>query len=104
VIDGELPVRLAISGEMTIYRAAELKQQLIEALAPHATLELDLSKVTEFDCAGLQLLFLAHRSARAFAGDVVLVDASRAVREALELLGLNSFFDERAGTNARGRR
>ena len=55
---------LAVEGEMTIYRAAELQPVLLDAVRTHDAPALDLSEVTEFDCAGMQLLLVARREAR----------------------------------------
>lgn len=57
------PFQLVIEGEMTIWRAAELKPQLLAPLAEHTHVDADLSAVTDFDSAGLQLLYLAQREA-----------------------------------------
>ena len=81
---------LRIEGEMTIYRAEELKQALLEPLQPHTTLEVNLSAVTELDTAGVQLLLLAQRSAQAQQGDVRVTAPSAPVREVLELLRLDA--------------
>lgn len=52
---------LHIEGDMTIYRAAELKALILGALSEHPSMEADLSAVTDFDSAGLQLIVLAYR-------------------------------------------
>lgn len=83
---------LRIDGEMTIYRAAEIKQQLLGALAASSSLALDLSAVGEIDTAGVQLLMLTHREAAAAGGALTLVGVSDAVDEALTLLNLSSCF------------
>ena len=86
---------IRITGEMSIYRAAELKPLLLQAVADGgaAPLEIDLSEVSEFDSAGLQLL-LAARQAAAEAGRALrLHEPSPAVREVFELLCLAACFD-----------
>lgn len=80
---------LHIEGEMTIYRAAELKRELLAALDQASTLELDLSKVTDIDGAGIQLLILAMRTAREQGVALHTVDHSAAVREVFALLGFS---------------
>ena len=58
---------LALEGELSIYRAAELKTALLGALDMadvDGGFELDLSKVSEIDSSGLQLVLLAGREAR----------------------------------------
>jgi len=54
----------ALEGEWTVLRAAELRPVLAGVVAGGAT-RLDLSHITEFDSAGLQLLVAARRSAAA---------------------------------------
>jgi len=80
---------LAVEGEMTIYRAAELKPALLAAVhAPEAP-ALDLSAVTEFDSAGLQLLLVARREAARLGRQLPVTAASPAVREVFALLGMD---------------
>ena len=81
--------RLAVEGEMTIYRAAELKPALLDAVRAHDAPELDLANVTEFDCAGLQLLLMARREAARLGRRLALVAPSPAVLDACALLGID---------------
>jgi len=86
---------IRITGEMSIYRAAELKPVLLQALADGgaAPLAIDLSQVSEFDSAGLQLLMATARAA-ADAGTALRLHApSPAVQEVLALLDLTRCFD-----------
>ena len=80
---------LRIEGEMTIYRAAELKQALLAEPAP---LEIDLSGVTEIDTAGVQLLMLAQKAAQARQRELRLLAPSPAVMEVFELLDVAAHF------------
>ncbi|CAD5374662.1 Anti-sigma-factor antagonist (STAS) domain protein [Rubrivivax sp. A210] len=82
---------MRIEGEMTIFRAAELAQAL-QAGPPPA--ELDLSGVTEIDCAGLQLLLLAKKKALADKRALSLVGHSAAVTEVFELLNVTAYFGD----------
>ncbi len=83
---------LAIEGEMTIYRALELKRALLDGLEKSASLELDLSRVTELDSAGVQLLLLAGKAARAAKRQLRVIAQSPAVLDVLELLNLAADF------------
>jgi anti-anti-sigma factor len=83
------PTVLRIAGELTIFRAVELKQALLAVPAPQ---EVDLSGVTEIDTAGLQLLILAKRTAQAQQLGLRLLSPSAVVTELFELLGLVAFF------------
>jgi len=83
-----------LSGEFTIYRAAEIRAELIAALDTcEQRLEIDLDAVTEIDSAGVQLLIAACSTARASGRSVVLAAASEPVREVLALLALGGAFD-----------
>lgn len=79
---------LAVGDEMTIYRAAELKPALLDAVRTHDAPALDLAAVTEFDSAGLQLLMMARREAAALGKRLDICAASPAVRDVFALLGL----------------
>jgi anti-anti-sigma factor len=83
---------LRLDGEMSIYRAAELKPVMMGALgsaAPASTVTFDLSEVTEIDTSGVQLLLLARREAAAAGLSLTLAAASPAVVSAFELLELD---------------
>lgn len=90
---GEVTV-LSIEGEMTIYRAVELKQTLLAALEREGRLEIDLSGVAEIDSAGVQLLMLTRRSAQERGRELRLVHHSHAVLEVFELFGLGACFGD----------
>ncbi|NMM29385.1 MAG: STAS domain-containing protein [Glaciimonas sp.] len=85
---------LRIQGELTIYRAAELKQALLAALAEPSSLEVDLSCVTEIDTAGVQLLMLAKKTAQERQRELRLVAHSPAVIDVFELLNLAAYFGD----------
>ena len=85
---------LPIEGEMTIYRAAELKPTLLNALNGVTSLEVDLHGVTEIDSAGVQLLMLAKATGQAMTCEVKLVNHSPAVLEVFELLDLAAHFGD----------
>jgi len=80
---------LAVEGEMTIYRAAELQPALLDLVRTHDAPALDLSAVTEFDSAGLQLLLVARSEATRLGKPFAVAAASPAVRDAFALLGMN---------------
>jgi anti-sigma B factor antagonist len=82
---------LRIEGELTIFRALELKPVVLEAPYP---LEIDLSGVTEMDTAGLQLLMVAKRDAVLAGREFRLVGHSPAVIEVLELLNVAAYFGD----------
>ena len=82
---------LRIEGELTIFRAAELKDIL---LGDPAAQEIDLSGVTEMDSAGLQLLMAAKLAATKQQRQLRLLDHSAAVVEVFELLNVAAYFND----------
>ena len=86
--------RLVLAGELTIYRAAELKSELLGALQPERELELDLSGVSELDTCGVQLLMLAKRSADAQGSALRLVGHSPAVLDVFDVFDLAGWFGD----------
>jgi len=50
-----------VVGEMTIYDIAAIRTELLNVILQQPNPVLDLSAVTEFDTAGLQLVFMAQR-------------------------------------------
>ncbi len=85
---------LILEGALTIYRAQELKEQLLGALHDKPELQLDLSQVTEMDSSGLQLLYLAKREATRANQALRIVAHSDAVREVIDLCNLNAWFGD----------
>jgi anti-anti-sigma factor len=83
---------LALTGELTVYHAADIRQTLLAALAEHPDgLDIDLSGVTEIDSAGVQLLMAAKQ---ALGGALSLSAHSAPVLEVFELFALGSFFGD----------
>ena len=79
--------RIYIRGEMTIYGAAALKDDLFGALeAEPEGCALDLAGVSEFDTTGLQVLLMARKICLSRGGSFSLANPSIAVRETLDLL------------------
>jgi anti-sigma B factor antagonist len=84
--------RVHVHGEMTVYTAGVLKPHLLAQLTQHADAsELELSRVTEIDTAGLQILLTARRHARELGRQMRVVNPSQAVTEVLQLCRLTEF-------------
>lgn len=83
-----------LAGELTIYTAAEQKEQLIALINAHSHSVLDLSGVTEVDAAGLQLLIMSKLEAARLDCKVEFINHSDAVIETIELCNLSSLFDD----------
>lgn len=88
------PTELRLEGELTIYRAGELRQTLVAALAAATALRIDLADVSEIDSAGLQLLIAAKKDAAGRGLALALANHSHAVAAAIELYDLAAFFGD----------
>ncbi len=85
---------LDIKGEMTIYTAAEQKDQLLAYINSGSELEINLSEVSELDTAGTQLLIMAKQEAARKQKKLKITMHSNAVMEVLELANLTTAFGD----------
>lgn len=86
--------RMAVAGDMSIYHAAEMKQEFLKAAAEHAELEIDLAQVSELDTAGFQILVVTKREAQKHGHTLRFVGHSQPVRDVLELYRYESSFGD----------
>lgn len=86
--------RAHIEGEMTIYKAAALKEQLMPLLLDERPLEINLAKVSEIDSAGIQLMMLAKKQRAVNRGCLTLTNHSTAVLDVFELMNLAGYFND----------
>lgn len=90
--------RFSIDGDMTIYHAGELKKSIFENLQGAEPLqgaeavEFDLNAVSDMDTAGVQLLMLALREAKAGHKSVKITAHSNATKKIFDLYNLNGYF------------
>jgi len=82
--------RYVVEGELNIYTAGEQKPKLITQLEHATEFELDLSAVTEFDSAGLQLLLAIQTEAKRQDRGFHLINPSASVCDVLDLLDLRT--------------
>ncbi|WP_005037984.1 STAS domain-containing protein [Holophaga foetida] len=85
---------LQLSGDLTIYSAAEARHELETHLSQHPTLVLDLSEIDELDTSGVQVLLWLKREAAARVGALSLVRHSPAVVETFDLLHVTGIFGD----------
>lgn len=89
---------LSLGRDLTIVRAAELREALLARLAEApAVLALDLGDVSDFDSAGVQLLLATRRSLAEAGSRLAIVAASSNVRASLALFGLACLLDPATG-------
>lgn len=91
----EIAAPRAIEGDLTIYQAGEWRVCLRAWVAQGAPLRIDLSRVTEIDSAGFQLLVATEASAREARIDLTWTDPSPAVREVCAVFGVDFVGSER---------
>jgi anti-anti-sigma factor len=84
ITDKKLTV--VLDDELTIYTANDFRDLLTEQIQDITHIVINLSKVTEMDSAGLQLLFAIKNMDTKY--DVEFVEHSSAVTEVLELCGM----------------
>ena len=82
------------AGEMTIYNAVDTKKTLLESLHNYEEVGVDLSRISEIDTAGLQLLVLARREAAMLGKKLRLINISDPVMEIFNLYRLTEDFSE----------
>ncbi|VXC96430.1 Anti-sigma factor antagonist [Pseudomonas sp. 8Z] len=80
---------LQLEGALSIYTAADTKLRLCAALQGAIRLQIGLSAVDEFDCAGLQLLLATREQARRQDIDLQFNAGSAAVMELLTLSAID---------------
>jgi anti-sigma B factor antagonist len=80
-----------VIGEMTIYAAATIKEDLFAVMAAKPQeCHLNLSNVTELDMCGLQVLLMAQRACESRSARFTVVQSSPAVREIMDLLRIEN--------------
>ena len=92
-VESEPPV-IELEGEVDVYTAPQLKQQMISLLESGAKeLVVDLSKVDYLDSTALGVLIGGLKRMRERDGNMVLVCPSPRIRRVFEITGLDKIFD-----------
>jgi ABC-type transporter Mla MlaB component len=86
--------KLSIEPSLTIYSASDDKAPLIAHLFQCNELEVDLSRISEIDTAGCQLLMLLKRVADAAGKGLRFTGHSPAVLEAWDTYDLAGYFGD----------
>jgi len=85
--DGQVLVK--IEGAVSIYEGAVLHEEFLECLEKYDGLLLDLSDVSDFDTAAVQLLYSARITAAHRQKNFVITGASAVVSDTVKLAGLD---------------
>lgn len=85
---------IELEGEVDVYTAPQLKQQMINLLESGAKeMIVDLSKVDYLDSTALGVLIGGLKRMREMDGNMVLVCPSPRIRRMFEITGLDKIFD-----------
>lgn len=76
---------ISVTAEMTIYNATEIKNKLLAEVRKASDIEVDLSKVNEFDTSGLQILMAISSDCAAADRPYSVSEASPIVEKLIEL-------------------
>ena len=79
--------------ELTAANDCLFRKQVRAALNGHTIIEIDLSRTTSIDCAGLETLIAIHNLIRAQNGAVRLVNPTSRVLQLLDLLRAGLIFE-----------
>jgi len=92
-LDEKLPL-IRLEGEVDVYTAPQLKQQMINLLESGArTMVVDLSDVEYLDSTALGVLIGGLKRMREMDGNMVLVCPSPRIRRVFEITGLDKIFE-----------
>ena len=92
-VDEEVPL-IHLEGEVDVYTAPQLKQQMISILEDGASeLVVDLTKVEYLDSTALGVLIGGLKRMRERDGNMVLICPSPRIRRVFEITGLDKIFD-----------
>jgi len=92
-VESELPI-IELEGEVDVYTAPQLKQQMISLLESGAKeLVVDLTKVDYLDSTALGVLIGGLKRMRERDGNMALVCPSPRIRRVFEITGLDKIFD-----------
>lgn len=84
---------LAISGELTIYTVAQVKDEFLsEPLPSTAKVNLDLHQLAELDTAGVQLLLFINKLISEASIEVAIGKTNELVDAVFALLDIHSHF------------
>jgi anti-anti-sigma factor len=86
--------KISIEGEMTIFRAQELRDAILPIITTCDEMEIDLSRVTEVDASGTQLMVSVKLESILLGKTLRYVGHSKSVMEMIDLCDLGSFFGD----------
>ena len=84
---------LALTERLDTQTAPELENTAVPKIAEGTKMALDMSGLTYISSAGLRVLLMLMKKAKALGGKVALIGLGGMVQEILEESGIDTFFD-----------
>jgi anti-anti-sigma regulatory factor len=78
-----IPKIVETGDSLSVFKAAQLHAKIVEAYTTSDTIEIDLSKITDCDTAGIQLLYSLKKSGLRDGKNIIIKNISSAVENAL---------------------
>jgi anti-sigma B factor antagonist len=85
---------IILDGDMTIYDAKNIKEQIVPLIEKSGDIEIDLSLVNDIDSSGLQILMLIKRELTRRGDNLRLFAHSKSVINVFELCDLANYFGD----------
>lgn len=79
---------MAIKGDVTIYTAVEICNEILHKIKNAGKINFDLSEISAIDTAGLQLLLAARRETKSGKQNIILSNPSGEVTRISSLYGI----------------
>ena len=84
---------LAVTERLDTQTAPDLENAAVPKIAEGTKMALDMSGLTYISSAGLRVLLMLMKKAKALGGKVALIGVGGMVQEILEESGIDTFFD-----------
>ena len=89
VIQNEEKIALALSGRLDAITSPKLQDALMSKLGNKKHVELDLAKLEYISSAGLRVMLMGEKTAKANSADLTIVNVSPDVMEVFEMTGFS---------------
>lgn len=81
-----------LSGNIDAKTTPEIQEKVLSIVKPDSKIILDLSQVEYMSSAGLRMLLLLYRTAKAQKGNLILVGLQEEIKDTMSVTGFLDFF------------
>ena len=81
-----------LEGNLDGQTAPSMQEKILSLIETHKNILMDVSQVEYMSSAGLRVMLLLYRQAKAHDGKAVLVGLSESIKETMEITGFLNFF------------